>query len=1762
VKRALGLLLLFCAVAAQAEDPNSAKGFVAGQVYQFGDLSHINLYNGNLNIALPIGPTYPVSSQLSYSFTLAYSGNNWGPAQNLRFECPNGPDTCGEYWRSSYYPSRRFNAGFGWLFSLGGLLPRGDTMDNASDAPAYRSPDAADHPYSRDPNPVSTTGDGSYLRVTPACAGACRAVEFPDGTTRYFKDSDGQLTQIKDRFNNQVNVTYSADSTGAPVWTINDGIRTHTVSFVKLLPGGSLSEGDAASFYVVKQVHVAKFGGGFASYTFHYDTPANPGVDVTRKIARRGPNRDRFIANYLWLPILSSITLPDGTSYALTTSDGDVASQNPPVADTSGVTGHLTGLTLPTGGHYVWEYQLYQFPVVEQPMPTGGILEPPEPFAESLGIKTQTVFDRDNTKVSDMRYVTDLLAGPTVQASKVLRNTIKTMTPDPVNSAAPWITSKRLENFFNVDLTLSGGGFYSMPFTPEAQPDPHGTSDVMNPLVTGGVTRNLSSKTYDGSNNLLAATYVIYDSDTGVENMRVKSQQTVTNPTVSGGYLDSSSVDNSDFDGYGHYRTSTTGGNFPGQNVRTTTTAYNRADSRVTSGTPDPGIFDTGTFGTSNFHVWPTDRPWILNLYSSMSTTEGSATHKTLASFDPNTGALRRTRTLVDDNVAPQTCGEDTSSPRRCEHDLIGVFTTDNTGNLTKEEYFGGDAFNQNKTLPLAGLTPVGRTYVLSHTYMNGALATTSYLDPQCTQNCPSILDTLIRSNDASTGLPAMTTDSAQLTTLYEYDEMARVHKVTPPSSLWPTTYSYDVSPAAAVVTARTEASLNAGGDESLIAQYAYDGLGRVITESALGAGVTRSHVTKYDSSGRKSKVSVVSTSPDAGPFTTFTYDGLDRQVAITEPDNSTTTFDYSEASTTKRTVTIHTPDGDVAATTKEIHDRQNRLVEVIEPTGTPTFYTYDVADHLTSVNMGVQTRSFVYDGRNFLLSETHPEIGQAGGGTTTYFDYDARGHSHRKRTGVAGGIYDLTFTYDPAERLRVIAEPNHTLKTFDFGTENGSNPTDYRNGKLLSAVRFNKMPDVAGDVTVTETYNYLDNSGQPSDRYTKIQNGTTVLQSFKQHFGHDHLGATTAPGYPDCVAPVNCSVPSSLPSVVNVYQNGLLKSVPGFATLGYNGNGTLGIVSHQNAVTDTITPDLSGMARPRQIEYAGWTVPTCTGPTTPSITPQNVSLGTNNPGVTLTVSATGCGALTYQWYRGASGDVSTPLATGTSYATGSLQATTSFWVRVTDAGTSAFANSATNVVVVCENARIIDSPHDTTLSSPNSGTTLLVTAVGCGTLTYQWYRGNSGDISSGVLGTGSSYATGSLTVTTNFWVKVTDATTNTFAPSATAVVTVCIPARILDQPHDISLSSPNSGTLLSVSASGCGTLTYQWYRGNSGDTSSGVLGTGSSYATGSLTATTSFWVKVIDSTGPTTPSVTATVTVSSLCTPHITEQPLSQTVNSPADVNLHITVTGCTGRNFEWFRGPVGDQNASVFIGHGTIGNGISTITISGITTVTMWARVSGDNLVTVISDPAIITAIPPTPTGLNARVTILSTAANNQITVTWSPSFAADHYRLQRCASNGCSEFNAASPYADNNLAPNTTYVYRVAAVDSSGAGVSTYSVANLATTLGFSTLQAFSTPILMNHMTELLNGLNAVLAVGHANALTWQAVHDHYVQSHPTEAFPLPAAGVGIYASHIKALRAEMDAALTAVGVPVSAYTNTLTTNVPIRAIDFRELQDRTQ
>ncbi|HEX2123214.1 MAG TPA: hypothetical protein VHL59_16400, partial [Thermoanaerobaculia bacterium] len=138
---------------------------------------------------------------------------------------------------------------------------------------------------------------------------------------------------------------------------------------------------------------------------------------------------------------------------------------------------------------------------------------------------------------------------------------------------------------------------------------------------------------------------------------------------------------------------------------------------------------------------------------------------------------------------------------------------------------------------------------------------------------------------------------------------------------------------------------------------------------------------------------------------------------------------------------------------------------------------------------------------------------------------------------------------------------------------------------------------------------------------------------------------------------------------------------------------------------------------------YPGGTCgPACTGPTITG-QPQSTTI-TSGGSATLTVTAAGTSPLSYQWYIGATGNTSQPIAGATSNSIAVRPTvTTSYWVRVTNE--CGAINSVTATVTVqsstpCTGPTITGQPQSRTITSGGSAT-LTVTAAGTSPLSYQW---------------------------------------------------------------------------------------------------------------------------------------------------------------------------------------------------------------------------------------------------------------------------------------------------------------------------------------------------------------------------------------------------------------------------------------------------------
>ena len=181
------------------------------------------------------------------------------------------------------------------------------------------------------------------------------------------------------------------------------------------------------------------------------------------------------------------------------------------------------------------------------------------------------------------------------------------------------------------------------------------------------------------------------------------------------------------------------------------------------------------------------------------------------------------------------------------------------------------------------------------------------------------------------------------------------------------------------------------------------------------------------------------------------------------------------------------------------------------------------------------------------------------------------------------------------------------------------------------------------------------------------------------------------------------------------------------------------------------------------------------------------------------------------------------------------------------------------------------------------------------------------------------------------------------------------------------------SKTGLTATVTGSTPITYQWYEGQSGDTSTPVGTNANTYLTPAITVEHKYWVKATNSCNSAS-SQTVVVTPAECIKPVITAQPQSQRIDTNTSVTLTVAANGTTPFTYAWYQGNPGDTTNKV-------GSGVSFKTPNLSSTTTYWVRVTNacdgtDSAAAVITvgNQCVAPVIALQP--VNAEVTVGSTA------------------------------------------------------------------------------------------------------------------------------------------------------------------------------------------
>jgi len=249
--------------------------------------------------------------------------------------------------------------------------------------------------------------------------------------------------------------------------------------------------------------------------------------------------------------------------------------------------------------------------------------------------------------------------------------------------------------------------------------------------------------------------------------------------------------------------------------------------------------------------------------------------------------------------------------------------------------------------------------------------------------------------------------------------------------------------------------------------------------------------------------------------------------------------------------------------------------------------------------------------------------------------------------------------------------------------------------------------------------------------------------------------------------------------------------------------------------------------------------------PAAPVVANSNQTICT---GQTATFTATSVPGITINWYSAATGG--SPIATGNSFTTTALTATTSYYAEAVAGGVCV---SPTRTQVT---ANVSALPSAPALTAPNvticdGDVAVFAISSPDASLTYNWYTAATGGTP---VYTGVNYTSGALHSNTIYYVETVNA--NGCASSARTQANVTVQPKPADPTLLANNGSISAGQTTTINVSNAQTgVTYNWYASSTGAT---PIFTGTSYTTPALYAPTTYYVSAVNSTGCTSANRTA----------------------------------------------------------------------------------------------------------------------------------------------------------------------------------------------------------------------------------------------------------------------------------------------------------------
>ncbi|MGC8724815.1 MAG: carboxypeptidase regulatory-like domain-containing protein, partial [Acidobacteriota bacterium] len=677
--------------------------------------------------------------------------------------------------------------------------------------------------------------------------------------------------------------------------------------------------------------------------------------------------------------------------------------------------------------------------------------------------------------------------------------------------------------------------------------------------------------------------------------------------------------------------------------------------------------------------------------------------------YDPNTGRLSgKTVSLAPGGHIPAE-----SYTLSYQYDSMGDLTTEGVGGSTSFGYTLTSAYQHGGLLSksfqdgqgVSGIQYFPSGSLQSLAYTNGT--TTSF-----TQDAVERLHEISVANSSST---------LWSTGLYTYDGAGNI------LSIGSDSFDYDQLSRLTSATVNHTPALGGAGQVQI--GYTYDAWGNLISRtvennSASWMGSTDESTFLAETNLTASYTPTNATTP-TNQLQTLTMNGSASSISFDKNGNMLTegggNFTYDPLNQVQQAITpaiSQTP----SYTDYSFYDASGERVASVHTTtstsqlNTVTYYARTGAQVLAEEHLALDgstpadhVKAYLYVGSNLATSEE----GDVGGGTGT--TYSISGSVTVNGSGLTGVTVSAgssgTATTDGNGNFTISGLANGTytvtpsLSGYTFSPTSASETI---NGANLPGVNFTAVAAVTHNLSGTITLNgsglsgvtvsagssgTATTDGNGNFTISGLANGTYTLTpsltgyTFSPTSASETINGANITGINFAASAAICTAPS----ITTQPQSQTISSGQS-ASLSVTASGTppLSYQWYQGTSGDVTDPIAGATA-------ATFTTPALTATTSywvqisnnccaaPSITtqPQSSTI-TSGASATLSVVASGGTPLSYQWYQGASGDTSNPIsgATAASFTTPALNATTTYWVQVSN-GCGSPASSATATVTV-----------------------------------------------------------------------------------------------------------------------------------------------------------------------------------------------------------------------------------------------------------------------------------------------------------------------------------------------------------------------------------------------------------------------------------------------------------------------------------------------